>query len=137
MHKDVSLIIFYKDNKILLQDRRNMSKFGEEWGFFGGRIEQSETPEQAVIRETKEELSYDLKKFRFVTQTYGKVKDVNFSCYVYIAPLTTIEDFQQKEGQAMALFTEQEALKLKMNQPDYEIIKEVFKFLRAGKNKLG
>jgi mutator protein MutT len=56
MHKDVALIFFYKDDKILVQDRRNMSKFGEEWGFFGGRIEAGETPEQSVVRETKEEL---------------------------------------------------------------------------------
>ena len=46
--RKVALIVFYdKENKILLQDRRKISKRGEEWGFFGGGIEEGETPKQA------------------------------------------------------------------------------------------
>jgi len=58
----VALIVFYDDEKrILLQYRKGInSKFCEEWGYFGGGIENGETPEQAVIRETKEELDFDL-----------------------------------------------------------------------------
>lgn len=46
--RNVALIIFYDENKrILLQDRLNISKYGEEWGFFGGEIKEGETPEEA------------------------------------------------------------------------------------------
>jgi hypothetical protein len=35
--RKVALIIFYDDKKrILLQDRRGISRLGEEWGYFGG-----------------------------------------------------------------------------------------------------
>ena len=44
--------------EILIQDRRNYKK--PEWGFFGGSIEKSETPLEAVLRETKEELGLDI-----------------------------------------------------------------------------
>ena len=41
----VAVIIFYDEKKrILLQDRRGISKFGEEWAIFGGSAEEDETP---------------------------------------------------------------------------------------------
>lgn len=46
-------------NQILIQDRRGYKK--PDWGYFGGEIEANETPLQAVIRETKEELQIDVK----------------------------------------------------------------------------
>jgi 8-oxo-dGTP diphosphatase len=137
MHKDVALIFFYKDDQILVQDRRNMSKFGEEWGFFGGRIEAGETPEQAVVRETKEELAYELKDFVFIKKSNHQLPGVTFTVYAFAAPLPALNSFNQKEGQGMKVVSEKEIVKLKFNKPDYEIIKYVFEFLRARENKLG
>lgn len=55
----VAVIIFYDEKKrILLQDRREISKRGEEWGFFGGGIEKDETPEEALVREIKEDKNH-------------------------------------------------------------------------------
>ncbi len=137
MHKDLALVLFYKDDRILIQDRRDISKLGEEWGFFGGSIEQGESPEQAVVRETKEELGYKLSDFTFVRQSHHSYKDWTFTIFAFIAPLPELSAFDQKEGQGMKLVTEQEAVKLKFNPPDYDIIKYVFEFLRSGKHKLG
>lgn len=44
------------DNELLLQDRRDISKYGEEWSFFGGGIEVGEDSKTALIREINEEL---------------------------------------------------------------------------------
>lgn len=44
--------------EILIQDRRNFKK--PNWGFFGKGIDGDETPLEAVIRETKEELDIDI-----------------------------------------------------------------------------
>jgi len=53
--------VLYKSNgKILFQDRRDMSKDGEEYGFFGGWVDERENFEEACVRETKEELNIDL-----------------------------------------------------------------------------
>ena len=46
-------------HQILIQDRRGHKK--PDWGYFGGEIEDGETPLQAVIRETKEELQIDVR----------------------------------------------------------------------------
>lgn len=46
-------------HQIFIQDRRGHKK--PDWGYFGGEIEKDETPIQAVIRETKEELQIDVR----------------------------------------------------------------------------
>ena len=142
--RKVAVIIFYDKNKrILLQDRRGMSKVGEEWGFFGGEIKNNETPEQAVVRETKEELNFDLKEYEYVGEYSYKLegilkkKFVNFDfdaveCKVFISPLkNNLLKFKQIEGKKMKLFTLEEAEKLKMVcKEDIEMIKRLKKILR-------
>ena len=55
-------IILYKENKVLLQLRDNNAPTAKnKWSFFGGGIETNESPKEAVFRETKEELDYNLK----------------------------------------------------------------------------
>ncbi|MDD3645925.1 MAG: NUDIX hydrolase [Candidatus Gracilibacteria bacterium] len=62
--KKASLICFYNNkNQILLQERGDYSKHGEDWGFFGGGIEKGETALDAFYREAKEELGLDMDDF--------------------------------------------------------------------------
>ena len=113
--RKVALIVFYDGSKrILLQDRNGIAKHGEGWGFFGGGIEKGETPKEAVVRETKEELSIDLKNYKFI----GRVKGVLADKYIFISKLGDISKLKQNEGRAMKLFTIKKARKLKMGPED-------------------
>jgi len=141
--RKVAVIIFYDDKKrILLQDRRGISKLGEDYGFFGGEIEERETPEQAVVRETKEELGFDLKEYRYVGDYSYEIEEslkkrfANFDfdavlCKVFIAPLKdNLSKSKLKEGKKMKLFTLDEAEKLKMvSKGDIEIVRRLKKIL--------
>jgi mutator protein MutT len=123
----VSIIIFFNEKKrILLQDRTGINKFGlkYKWGFFGGGIEENETPEHAVIRETKEELDFELKNFKYIGKYEGKINDnISIILYAFISPLfDNLTKFKQKEGRKMKLFSLIEAEKLKLPEYDKRVI---------------
>ena len=126
--RKVAVIIFYdKDKRILLQDRKDISKVGEEWGFFGGEINKNETPKQAVVRETKEELGFELKEYKFageysyeieeaLKKKFSKFEFDKILCKVFIAPLkSNLSKFKLKEGKKMKLFSLNDAEKLRMD----------------------
>ena len=56
----VSIALINEINEILLSKRPKNKHLGGYWEFPGGKIETNETPEQAIIREIKEELNIDI-----------------------------------------------------------------------------
>jgi 8-oxo-dGTP diphosphatase len=126
--RNVSILIFYdEDKKVLLQNRIGIDKHGWEWGFFGGGIEQGETPEQTIVREIKEELDFDLKDFRFIgnynVKEYGDL-------YAFISKLgDNLSKFRQLEGESMQLFSLEEVENLKISERDKKVIQDMKKIL--------
>lgn len=47
------------DGRVLIAERPETKQYGGYWEFPGGKVEQGETPEAAIIRELKEELNID------------------------------------------------------------------------------
>jgi len=65
--RNTAIVIFYTDDKkILLQSRKLIKKWGEEWSFWGGGVEAGETKEQAAKREIKEELNFNLRNIKYI-----------------------------------------------------------------------
>jgi mutator protein MutT len=119
----VAVILFTDlDGRVLMQDRRSISKLGEEWGFFGGGIEEGETPEQAVVREIKEELGYTVESFkplgvfRFETPEFGR------EIHAYTTQLPSVAALKVREGDGMAFFSIEEAYRLKLFGLDWVIL---------------
>lgn len=130
--RKVALIVFYdKDNRILLQNRIGKAKRGEEWGFFGGGIEQGETPEQSVVRETEEELGYKLANFEYIGNYKNTLPDgFTIDRHIFVSPLEDkFSKFAQKEGAGMQLFSIEEAKRLKMVSGDYPTLDLIAKYL--------
>lgn len=60
---NVSCIILVDSDKRLLVSKRNQKELWSDlWEFPGGKIENSESPEDALIREIREELNIDICK---------------------------------------------------------------------------
>ncbi len=57
--------IIHKDGKIFAT-QRGYGAYKDYWEFPGGKIEAGETPEEALIREIKEELATTIRPERFV-----------------------------------------------------------------------
>ncbi|MEP3247100.1 MAG: 8-oxo-dGTP diphosphatase MutT [Sneathiella sp.] len=73
----VAVALVDDDNRILIAQRPEGKSMAGLWEFPGGKVETGETPENALIRELKEELSIDvtescLAPFTFASHTYEK-----------------------------------------------------------------
>ena len=64
----VAAVISDNEGKILIAQRNFMKSQGGLWEFPGGKIEQNETREQAIIREIKEEMDIDIQVERYINE---------------------------------------------------------------------
>lgn len=124
--QDFATILFLNDrNEILLQKKILARKYHPgKWCMFGGGIEENESPEIAIHRETKEELGIKLdeiklfKIFDYEDRYTGKI-------YVYTAPFKNkISDISLGEGAGFAFFAPHEIAKLDIINHDKKIIEE-------------
>jgi 8-oxo-dGTP diphosphatase len=67
MKQIAMVLLFDRHGRLLiyLRDDKPEIPFPNHWDFFGGHLEEGETPEQAMIREVKEELGIDLQQWDF------------------------------------------------------------------------
>ena len=71
----VAVALLAADGRVLMQQRRLASEHGGLWEFPGGKVEPGETPEEALIRELREELGVTTKvaclaPLTFASHTY-------------------------------------------------------------------
>jgi 8-oxo-dGTP diphosphatase len=111
--KKIAAIIFENDKGELLfylRDNKPGIPFPQHWDLFGGHIEDGETPEEALIREVKEELNYDLKDFKFFREykclkgdAYPNIK------YIFSGKFNMpVEEITLLEGEYPKYFTKKE-----------------------------
>jgi phosphoglycolate phosphatase len=83
--RNIAVILLYdEDKKILLQHRsKDAERLPNYWGFFGGGINDNETPEEAVKREAVEELNYQLENPRLIMTQEFKGKHHDGTKYVF------------------------------------------------------
>jgi 8-oxo-dGTP diphosphatase len=111
--KKIAAIIFENDKGELLfylRDNKPGISFPQHWDLFGGHIEDGETPEEALIREVKEELNYDLRDFKF----FGEYKCLKGDAYPNIKYIFSgkfnmpVEEITLLEGDYPKYFTKKE-----------------------------
>ena len=109
----ISAIILenYKGEFLLaLRDNKSWIPFPNHWDLIGGHVEEGETPEEALIREFKEELGLDLKDYKFYKEfecidgdAFENIK------YIYSGIINIpIEEITLYEGQYARYFTKEE-----------------------------
>ena len=131
--KKVSVALFYnEEGKIILQDRRKKSKWGEKYGLFGGKAENGETPKQTIDRELKEELelkNYHLELFKKYTWKNPET-GVKVERTVYLGAMPDISKLVCHEGE-MEIRNFKESLELKMISGFNELMIDIYNTLKS------
>ena len=83
---DVVAAIIEKDGEILAT-QRGYGEFEGGWEFPGGKVEAVETPEQAIVREIKEELNADIAVRDFLVQVEHDYPTFHLSMKCYLCTL--------------------------------------------------
>jgi 8-oxo-dGTP diphosphatase len=73
----VAAVLVDRDNRVLIAERPQGKSLAGLWEFPGGKLAPGETPEEALVRELKEELDIDvcltcLAPFTFASHTYDR-----------------------------------------------------------------
>ena len=131
---DVAIILPYNEKKeVLFQDRKKISKHGEEYGFFGGHKEGNESAEETLARELKEELGINTKNLEgleFFKQFDTKIPELNKEVKraVFLCKMPDLTKLNVEEGK-VAIINFKDTFNLKMVPGDSELLKEIYEYL--------
>lgn len=131
------VILYSDDGRVLLQQRddRHDIPYPAYWTFFGGAVEAGETPDEAIRRELLEELELETPLtfwHDYVCPVRSKPGGITTRNYMYVGALMQpIETLTLREGQAMRLFTSQEARTLDLAYQQSGVLRA---FLRGSIN---
>ena len=79
--------VIYKNNKFLIAQRNLKKAQGGLWEFPGGKVENNESKESALIREIKEEFDADIKVDKYIGETIHHYPEKDIKLIFYKAIL--------------------------------------------------
>lgn len=130
-----NFILVDNEGRMLLQQRTYDAEIMPGyWAFFGGGVEKGETALDAVVREAKEELNFEMKKPHFVCKKNIKLNNAEGKLSVFIERFMNHKsELTLKEGRDWGWYLLEETKPLKMIEHDREILIEIKHYIE---NKL-
>lgn len=111
--KKVAAIILENDKEeilLYLRDNKAGISFPNHWDLFGGYVEEGESVEEALVREVKEEINYDLKDYSFFkVYAGGEDETIKNIKYVFTGRINLpAQQIKLNEGERLQYFTRKE-----------------------------
>lgn len=101
---EVVAAVIKNENKIFAT-QRGYGEFKDGWEFPGGKIETGETPEEALIREIKEELNTEIKVGRLLDTVEYDYPKFHLTMHCYLCTIKSGK-LELKEHEAAKWLTE-------------------------------
>ena len=120
--------IVRKDAGFLLGLRKPGGDIGERWEFPGGKCEEGETHEQALIREYEEELAVRISVGRFIAQKHFQNEHRNFELFAYEVNIPEGQTCVSSEHSELKWFSIEEMQNIPIVPSDALFIPELRKF---------
>jgi len=117
---EVVAAIILKDDRIFAT-QRGYGDFKDWWEFPGGKIEVGETPEEALVREIREELSADISVDKFLCTVEHDYPQFHLAMHCYLCSLQT-EALHLNEHEAAQWLTKDELDSVKWLPADVKVV---------------
>ncbi len=120
---EVVAAIIRKGNKIFAT-QRGYGDFKDWWEFPGGKMEAGETPEEALKREIREELSTDISVDEFLCTVEHDYPAFHLTMHCYLCSLLS-EALHLNEHEAAKWLSNEELDSIKWLPADLKVIEEL------------
>ena len=122
--------ILRKDNRIFAT-QRGYGEFKDGWEFPGGKIEENESPRDAIVREIKEELAADIIVGELLTTVEYDYPNFHLSMDCFWAELAPGSDMKLLEHEAAKWLDVNELESVEWLPADVEVVRAVKKWLET------
>ena len=126
-HVQVAAAIIVDDGKIFAT-QRGYGKFKDGWEFPGGKIEQGETPQQAVMREIMEELDTEIEVGELFYTVEYDYPDFHLTMYCFFCTIIS-GDLVLKEHEAAKWLTKETLDSIDWLPADIELIEKLKEYM--------
>lgn len=123
----VAAIIRDKDK--IFATQRGYGEFKDGWEFPGGKIEPGETPEEAIVREIKEELDTEVEVIELLDTVEYDYPNFHLSMGCFICKIKS-GDLVLKEHEAAKWLTKDTLGSLEWLPADMGLVGEIEKYLK-------
>ena len=115
-----------KKNDRIFATQRGYGDFKDGWEFPGGKVEEGESPEEALVREIKEELDADIRVGRLLDTVEYDYPDFHLSMKCFMCELIS-EEVILKEHEAAKWLTRSELGTVDWLPADLSLIEKIKK----------
>lgn len=122
------------DNKKVFATQRGYGEFKDGWEFPGGKIEPGESPENALVREIKEELDTEVGVIELLDTVEYDYPNFHLSMDCFICKIKS-GDLTLKEHEAAAWLTKETLHSVDWLPADRGLIKEIEGYLGEEVNR--
>ncbi len=114
-----------RDGEKLFATQRGYGEYKDKWEFPGGKVEENETPEDALIREIKEELEADIAITGYLMTVEYDYPSFHLSMDCFVASLKEGSAVRLKEHEAAKWLGPDELDSVDWLPADIEVVKKL------------